>query len=130
MKKTTIDLIAVILILIGLACLFYFPTVFYEKVYAKICDSVQRAEEALYRGDHATAVEILSGLYDYYNEVEQPLKLYLHHAAVYDVEMSILGCLHLAKVLDNSQIFAELQVILVKADILRQVELFNLYNLL
>lgn len=130
MKKSTIDLIAVILILAGLACLFYFPQMYYEKVYNMICDSAQRAEEVLRRGDYETAIVILSDLNDYYNEAEQPLKLYLHHTAVYDVEVAILGCLNLAQARDDRQIFFELQTIQVKAEALRQVELFSLFNLL
>ncbi len=121
--------IAVLITVLFLTFLFIYPRYFLKKMTGELIRTSRETIDLVQNEEWEKAVSNAQSMVKRFEESRDPLKLFINHEDIDELEEAVKSCLQLAKAEDSGQFLVELVFIISQSSYLESIETLTLFNL-
>lgn len=121
--------IAVLITVLFLTFLFIYPRYFLKKMTGELIRTSKETIDLVQNEEWEKAVSNAQSMVKRFEESRDPLKLFINHEDIDELEEAVKSCLQLAKAEDSGQFLVELVFIISQSSYLESIETLTLFNL-
>lgn len=129
-KPEIVNIIAIVVIVAVIVCLFVFPSRYIVELSGDIRTSAQDAREAILSGDGEAVIKHTSAMRDRFADEGKTLQLFIEQKYVDELDTLIHSCYYLALIEDYENLIDNLESILSIIQYLLDIETFSIYHLI